>query len=107
MIEYEVREILRYQSKFYKEIDDKFVDKIIDIINLKAPAIDEKSINEMIGDCAILKDERRAFKNSITATKSMIFQIINNTIQKYQLDPTDNLYIDAMNIIIKKGQINI
>lgn len=35
----------------------------------------------MIGDCAILKDERRAFKNSITATKSMIFQIINNTIK--------------------------
>ena len=105
MIEYEAREILRYQSKFYKEIDDKFVDKIIDIINLKAPAIDEKSINEMIGDCAILKDERRAFKNSITATKSMIFQIINNTIQKYQLDPTDNLYIDAMNIIIKKGKL--
>ena len=105
MIEYEAREILRYQSKFYKEIDDKFVDKIIDIINLKAPAIDEKSINEMIGDCAILKDERRAFKNSITATKSMIFQIINNTIKKYQLDPTDNLYIDAMNIIIKKGKL--
>ncbi|MCR8689427.1 MULTISPECIES: type II CRISPR RNA-guided endonuclease Cas9 [unclassified Campylobacter] len=105
MIEYEAREILRYQSKFYKEIDDKFVDKIIDIINLKAPAIDEKSINEIIGDCAILKDERRAFKNSITATKSMIFQIINNTIQKYQLDPIDNLYIDAMNIIIKKGKL--
>ncbi|WP_086267916.1 hypothetical protein [Campylobacter devanensis] len=59
----------------------------------------------MIGDCAILKDERRAFKNSITATKSMIFQIINNTIKKYQLDPTDNLYIDAMNIIIKKGKL--
>lgn len=105
MIEYEAREILRYQSKFYKEIDDKFVDKIIDIINLKAPAIDEKSINKMIGDCAILKDERRAFKNSITATKSMIFQIINNTIQKYQLDPTDNLYTNAMNIIIKKGKL--
>ncbi|WP_367172038.1 type II CRISPR RNA-guided endonuclease Cas9 [uncultured Campylobacter sp.] len=105
MIEYEAREILRYQSKFYKEINDEFVDKIIDIINLKTPAIDEKSINEMIGDCAILKDERRAFKNSITATKSMIFQIINNTIKKYQLDPTDNLYIDAMNIIIKKGKL--
>ncbi|PAF50704.1 type II CRISPR RNA-guided endonuclease Cas9 [Helicobacter sp. 13S00401-1] len=78
MIEDEVRKILQKQAEFYKELDSNFIDKVVDIINYKAPALSTEQLIKMLGKCTFEKDELRAPKHALTTILSVLLQKLNN-----------------------------